>query len=60
MNEELLISCPYCGEPNSVIPEPSDAKVEYVEDCQVCCQPIVWTIRWSEDGSEVSARPENE
>ncbi len=60
MNETVSISCPYCGEPLVVEPEPSDEVMEYVEDCHVCCQPIIVTISYSEDGSEVSARRENE
>jgi len=60
MNETVSISCPYCGEPLVIEPEPSDEIMEYVEDCHVCCQPIIITISYSEDGSEVSARRENE
>lgn len=60
MNESLTISCPYCGEPLSVEPEPSDETLEYVEDCHVCCRPIVLTVQYSENGSEVTARRENE
>ena len=60
MNEEISIGCPYCGELIIVEPEPSDETVEYVEDCHVCCHPIVMTIRYSENGSDVSVRRENE
>ena len=60
MNEEISVSCPYCGEPIIVEPEPCDETVECVEDCHVCCRPIVMTIRYSEHGSEVSVRQENE
>lgn len=60
MNEEISIPCPYCGEPIMIEPEPADEVVEYVEDCHVCCRPIVLTIEYSEDGSTVTARRENE
>lgn len=60
MNETISIPCPYCGESLVIEPEPSDERVEYVEDCPVCCQPIVVTIDYSEDGSEVVVKRENE
>ncbi len=60
MNEALSVPCPYCGESLVIEPEPSDAPIEYVEDCHVCCRPIVFTVSYSEDGSEVGARREDE
>ncbi|HEX5037719.1 MAG TPA: CPXCG motif-containing cysteine-rich protein [bacterium] len=53
MNEELTVACPYCGETFVVEPEPADDPVEYVEDCHVCCRPILITVTYSEDGSDV-------
>ena len=60
MNESLPIACPYCGEILYVEPEPSDQMIEYTEDCHVCCQPIVFTVEYSAEGSQVWARKENE
>jgi Cysteine-rich CPXCG len=60
LNESLPVACPYCGEILYVEPEPSDQAVEYVEDCHVCCQPIMIRVEYSEDGSQVFARRENE
>ncbi len=60
MNESLSVSCPYCGETLFIEPEPSDEPVEYIEDCHVCCRPIVISVVYSEEGSEVVARRENE
>jgi len=60
MNESLQVPCPYCGEPNWVEPEPEQDGSEYVEDCSVCCQPIVYRIEYSEAGSSVEARKEND
>jgi transposase-like protein len=38
------VTCPYCGEQNTIsIDESAGATQEYVEDCQVCCQP--WSVR---------------
>ena len=36
--------CPYCGEIISLLIDPSIQLQEYVEDCQVCCNPIVISI----------------
>ncbi len=59
MNEEIFIQCPYCAESIVIEPEPSDEMIEYVEDCHICCKPIVISISYSENGSQVSARKEN-
>lgn len=34
------IQCPYCGEPFDTAVDLSAGSFSYVEDCQVCCQPI--------------------
>ncbi|WP_075185384.1 CPXCG motif-containing cysteine-rich protein [Teredinibacter haidensis] len=63
MNELLdtCVYCPYCGEKISVAVEVLDESQEYVEDCQVCCRPIVFNVVLSVDGSSsVSVRSENE
>ena len=58
---EQPLDCPYCGEPISVIVDHSLAKQEYVEDCQVCCRPMVLSVSVDPDGlAAVSARVENE
>jgi hypothetical protein len=60
MNESISISCPYCNEPLIIEPEPLDETIEYIEDCHVCCRPVLITVTYSEEGSEVAARRENE
>jgi hypothetical protein len=58
---EQPVDCPYCGEPISVIVDHSLGEQEYVEDCQVCCRPMVVSVSIGADGSAtVSARYENE
>ncbi|MDP5056623.1 CPXCG motif-containing cysteine-rich protein [Marinomonas hwangdonensis] len=61
---ELLeqdISCPYCGEVIDVVVEVLDESQEYIEDCQVCCRPIVFNIDVAFDGSTlVQVRSEND
>lgn len=43
MNEPLQtrsIDCPFCGEPIEILLDLSAGGQDYIEDCQVCCQPI--------------------
>ena len=35
------ISCPYCGEQIDILVDPSITEQSYIEDCQVCCRPMV-------------------
>ena len=37
---EHSFSCPYCGEEISMVLDVSVARQSYVEDCEVCCNPI--------------------
>lgn len=36
----VTVSCPYCGENFGTTIDLSAGSSAYVEDCQVCCQPI--------------------
>lgn len=59
--EEQSVSCPYCGEIIDVLVDYEDAGDEYVEDCQVCCKPIVFNVALDSMGRAfVSVRDENE
>jgi len=40
--------CPYCGEPITMLLDPGDGMQEYVEDCEVCCNPIGLRLRIEE------------
>ena len=37
---EQTISCPYCAEPMGIVIDLSAGAQSYVEDCQICCQPM--------------------
>jgi transcription elongation factor Elf1 len=37
---EHYFSCPYCGEQISMVLDLSVDRQTYVEDCEVCCNPI--------------------
>jgi Cysteine-rich CPXCG len=58
---EQPVSCPYCGEGITVLVDQSLPDHEYIEDCQVCCRPIVLCVSVETDGGiAVSAKSENE
>lgn len=58
---ETSLQCPYCGELISVVIEVLDEDQEYIEDCQVCCRPIVFDISVSIDGEPtISVRSEDD
>lgn len=59
MLESAVIHCPYCGEPIEIMLDGSAGEQQYVEDCQVCCRPIVLTVSPDEDG-EPSVRAARE
>ncbi len=63
MNEltEETVGCPYCGESISIVVDHSLDEQEYIEDCQVCCQPIVFNVFIDNLGeAAVSARSDND
>jgi hypothetical protein len=60
MHEEITVSCPYCAESMVVEPEPANQAFEYIEDCGVCCRPIVIWVSYAEEGSKVAVRTEND
>jgi hypothetical protein len=43
--EEVSVQCPWCGEPFDTTVDLTAGNSQYVEDCQICCQPIVFTVR---------------
>jgi len=59
--QQEQVSCPYCGEPIDVILDTQEAGQQYIEDCQVCCRPIVFRLSIDTDGQlVVSVHDENE
>ncbi|HKM26625.1 MAG TPA: CPXCG motif-containing cysteine-rich protein [Thiopseudomonas sp.] len=58
---EETVSCPYCGEAIQVLLDPEEAGQDYIEDCQVCCQPITFSVMEDSMGNlSVTVRDENE
>ncbi|PXX90286.1 CPXCG motif-containing cysteine-rich protein [Marinobacter vulgaris] len=59
--DSVLVQCPYCWETLEISVDPSVADQEYVEDCQVCCQPIVVHVVLDENlEPTVDVRAEND
>ena len=51
MGSDETVVCPYCGESLVISLEP-DLRGEFVQDCEVCCNP--WQIRVAGRGSRRS------
>ena len=49
MNDEFVVTCPYCGEESEIYVEP-DVTGSFVQDCEVCCNP--WRVRVSHEGDD--------
>jgi transcription elongation factor Elf1 len=47
--EETFFLCPYCGQNISMVLETLFGQQDYIEDCEVCCQPIQISYDVSED-----------
>jgi hypothetical protein len=52
---EYFFACPYCWEEISMVLDTSVATQTYVEDCEVCCNPIEVRYR-VEDGVIIDFR----
>ncbi len=48
---EHFFNCPYCGEEISFVLDTSIAKQSYIEDCEVCCNPI--NVKFEMEDSQV-------
>lgn len=52
--------CPYCGEPITLVVDPSVSVQEYTEDCFVCCRPIIVHALMDGDDVYISLKSEDE
>lgn len=48
MNEHVF-QCPYCWEEISMLLDSSVSSQTYIEDCEVCCNPIELYVRFEEN-----------
>jgi hypothetical protein len=47
----VTVRCPYCGESFETAVDWSAGAFRYIEDCQVCCQPIELAGEVGDDGA---------
>ena len=45
------VQCPYCGEAFETLIDLSGGSATYIEDCQVCCQPVEFKVEVSAAGT---------
>ncbi len=59
---DALITCPYCGEQVEItLDAGGGARQDYVEDCEVCCQPWRVSVHYGPDGhADVQVMPLDE
>ena len=55
---EQFFQCPYCWEEISMLIDLSQNHQSYIEDCEVCCNPIQLTVN-TENGQIISFQAEN-
>ena len=56
----VSVLCPYCGQPIELLVDATVPNQQYVEDCEVCCRPMVVEIDATADEPVVEVRRENE
>ena len=54
----VSILCPYCWDRYETRVDLTGGSFTYVEDCQVCCQPIELTCEVGPDGALIAVKPE--
>lgn len=60
LQEEHPLDCPCCGEMIVLLVDRSIPIQSYVEDCQVCCRPLVIDVRVGASDIQIAVRPEND
>lgn len=61
MLEDAQITCPYCWQQIAIGLDLSAGSQTYVEDCSVCCHPILLRLQVDDTGAyRISAEAENE
>lgn len=57
---EENVQCPHCWETFSILVDRSVEHQNYVEDCFVCCRPIVFDVHCSDDHVSIEALREDD
>lgn len=56
----VSVDCPYCGECIELLIDDSEPEQRYIEDCSVCCRPMIVTVVVDADAAQVSVCSEDE
>ncbi len=51
LSDFVTVGCPYCGESFGTPIDLTGGSFHYIEDCQICCQPIELSIEVGEEGA---------
>jgi hypothetical protein len=61
LETDAAYTCPSCYETNFVAVDPSGGRKQlFVEDCPVCCRPLVFVTEFDRDGDAIVTAVENE
>lgn len=56
---EHSFQCPHCWQNISMLFDASAFSQTYVEDCEVCCQPIEVSVDFDDEGELISFNSKN-
>ena len=59
-SETVIVLCPYCGERVGLLVDATLPHQQYVEECEVCCRPMLVTIDATAEDPIVDVTRENE
>ena len=54
--EFVAVQCPYCGERLETRVDLTADEPSYIEDCQVCCRPIEFTVEREQTGALLAVK----
>lgn len=54
--EFVAVQCPYCGERLETRVDLTADELSYIEDCQVCCRPIEFTVERDSGGGLLAVK----
>ena len=45
MQDSVALICPHCGEEFPLALDVSEGSAEFTVDCEICCRPMLVTVR---------------
>ena len=58
--ETEKIQCPYCWQIMELVVDQSIGQQEYIEDCEICCRPIIFDVVSNGGQIEMQVRREQD